>query len=483
VSEDIAYMSAVDLLDAYRRRALSPVDVVEALIDRIQTLDPKINAFVTTCFDTARLEARAAADLYANASEDQELPTLLGVPITIKDLTDTAGVRTTYGSLNFKDHVPTEDGVIWARLKNAGAILLGKTTTPEFGGHTIGESPLTGTTNNPWDLARVTGGSSAGAGAALAAGFGPLAVGSDGGGSIRVPSSFCGVVGLKASIGRIPRHPEAQRFESVSSVGPMTRTVSDNALMLSVVAGPHSREPYSILQEDIDFLTLASSVSVRGMRIAVNPDLGNPPIADEVDAAILEAAAVFENELGADVSHVDIELPDPMEYFIKWWLPIIKAGMETLELDDPSLTHHFITESLPRIDGMTAVEFARTSLTDRQEIHEAFAQVFDEHELIIWATTPTTAYPHPGPEGGPSIVAGVAVKEPGLDNQRLTEAIAHAGYPALSIPAGFDSNGLPIGLQIAGRHGKDATVLGAAMAFESVRPWAHRRPPLRPGRD
>lgn len=478
MSIEIAYMSAVDLLDGYRRRALSPVDVIEAIIARIEAVNPKINAFVTTCFDTARQEARLAEERYASAARNDELPALLGVPLTIKDLTNTAGVRTTYGSLNFKDNIPSEDSEIWARLKAAGAILLGKTTTPEYGGHTIGLSPLTGTTNNPWDITRVTGGSSSGAAAALAAGFGPLAVGSDGGGSIRVPSSLCGVVGLKASMGRIPRYPEADRFESVGSVGPMTRTVADNALMLSVVAGPHSREPYSILEEGVDFLALVREGSLEGVRIAVNPDLSNPPIDGEVYDAIVEAGSVFESELGAVVTRVEIDLPDPMEYFIRWWLPIIRAGLEDMELDDPTLTHHFITDYMPRVDGMTAVDFARTSISERQRIHEAFATIFDDHELMIWATTPTTAFPHPGPEGGPATVAGKEVKEPGLDNQRLTEAIAHAGYPAVSIPAGFDSHGLPIGLQIAGRHGQDALVLRAAHAFESVRPWADRRPNL-----
>ncbi|MFC4508074.1 MULTISPECIES: amidase [Streptomyces] len=478
MDNDIAFMSAIEIAREYRSRNLSPVEVVDALINRIEEHNPKINAFVTTTFEAAREEARHAEQVFAVGSDDA--PPLLGIPVTVKDLTPTAGVRTTYGSLHFADHVPTEDGVIWARLKAAGAVLLGKTTTPEFGGHTITESPLTGITNNPWDLARTTGGSSGGAAAALAAGFGPLAVGSDGGGSIRVPSSFCGVVGLKASIGRIPRYPEAEAFESVGAVGPMTRTVADNALMLSVVAGPHSREPYSLMESGVDYLALAQDGSLDGVRVAVSPELGNPPIQSDVREAVLAAADVFGTELGAAVSPVDVHLPDPMEYFIKWWGPIIAAGMGELlhHVSNPELTHPLIRSFVKRADGMSAEEFAHTSIIERQQIHEAFASVFDDHELLIWATTPTTAFPHPGPEGGPLTVAGAEVSEPALDNQRLTEAIAHAGYPAISIPCGFDADGLPIGLQIAGRHGQDAMVLRAALAFESERPWAHRRPAL-----
>ena len=242
MSDEIAYMSATELAAAYRDRSLSPVEVVDSLLVRIDKLDPHVHAFITVAHEYARAAA-LVAEQEIMSTPPEDLDRLCGMPVTVKDLTPTAGVRTTFGLIEELGNIPTEDGLTWSRLKAEGAVLLGKTSTPPLGSLCVTENDIVGRTNNPWDLSRSVGGSSGGAAVALATGLGPLAIGSDGGGSIRVPASYCGVVGLKGSRGRIPLYTEGPIFETVDVVGPMTRTVEDCALMLSVMAGPHPRDP------------------------------------------------------------------------------------------------------------------------------------------------------------------------------------------------------------------------------------------------
>lgn len=475
--DDLCFTPAVELAAAIRRRSLSPVEVMTAIIDRIERLAPRINCFVTLQAEQALSQARIAEAQLMSTPVD-ELPALHGLPVSVKDLEDTAGVRTTYGSKNFANHVPTRDAPIWARLKANGAILLGKTTTPEFGFHSVTESLLTGITNNPWDLTRTTGGSSGGAAAAVAAGFGPLATGSDGGGSIRVPSSFCGVVGLKATPGRIPINTRESAFESVVVVGPITRTVGDCALMLNAVAGPDPYDAISLPESGLDYLKAIEHASVRGLRIGFCADLGSGPVEAEVSAVLAKAVARIERELGARVDPIVIDLPDPMDYFMAWWGPHIGLAYEEtiLPFGKPENTHPLVVDFVQRTRGISVMDFARTQTTTRSKIHTAFADVFAKYDLMIWPTTPTVAFPHPGPEGGPTEIAGVKVREPALDNQRFTEAVSHAGYPAISVPAGFTSAGLPVGMQIAAEHGCEVALLRAAAAFEAIAPWSARRP-------
>lgn len=477
--DEICFTPAVDLSARIRRKELSPVEVMEALLDRIERVNPKLNAFVTLVGEEAVDGARRAEqELVDKPIED--LGALHGLPITVKDLTPTAGVRTTYGSVHYADYIPENDGLIWARLKDAGGILMGKTTTPEFGEHSVTESPLTGITNNPWDTGRTTGGSSGGAAASVAAGLGPLATGSDGGGSIRVPSSLCGTVGLKASLGRIPDATEISQFDTVSVVGPITRTVADNALMLNSIAGPNPDVVFSLLETDFDFLADIEGASVSGLRIAFSPDLGYPGVEPDVAAGLSKAAEVFEADLGAKVDSVELQLPDPFDYFIKWWGPYISLEMNQMisEGHDLSESHPVMVEFVEQVKDMTAADHAYTELVERSALHQAFADVFRDHDLLIWPTTAMVAFPHPGEVGGPTEVGGRQSQTPTLENQRLTEAISHAGYPAITIPCGFNEDGMPIGLQIAACHGQDAAVLRAAAAFEEAHPWADLRPNL-----
>lgn len=482
-ADDLCYTPAAELARLIRERELSPVEITDALLDRIKRVDPAINSYVTVDHDGARKAAATAADEVL-AKEKNDLGALHGVPISFKDLTQTAGLRTTFGSEVFADHVPDQDALIVSRAKAAGAITLGKTTTPEFGSGSVTESRLTGITRNPWNTEYTTGGSSGGAAAATAAGISPLATGSDGGGSIRVPSSLCGTVGLKASSGRIPHSTEFDPFQVVTTVGPITRTVTDNALLLSVIAGYDPYQPYSI-PDSPDFMAAVTNPDVRGLRIAYSRDLGAGPVQAEVITALDAAAAAFE-ELGATVDLVEIALPDPMDYFVSYWgqqaaMEIQEEGADLSALTDLA---HLVVAAARKL---SVDDFITTSFTHRSAIFRAFADVFSSYDLMIWPTTKMVAYPHHGVAGAPTHIGEHKIEVPAkydptmygaLQNQMFTEAVSHAGLPAITVPAGFTPDGLPVGLQIASRQYNDYGVLRAAAAFELARPWAARRPTL-----
>ncbi|MBE3013793.1 amidase [Microbispora sp. NEAU-D428] len=476
--EDLCFTPAIDLAAAIRGRELSPVELVEAVLARIERLQPLLNCFVTVLPEEAVKAAEAAEKLVMSTPAD-ELPTLHGVPVTVKDLEETAGVRTTFGSRHFAEYVPTCNAPIWQRLSDAGAILVGKTTTPEFGMAGVTESGLTGITNNPWDLSRTTGGSSGGAAAAVASGLAPLATGSDGGGSIRVPASMCGVVGLKATSGRIPFGSEgAGAYETVTVTGPMTRTVADAALVLDVVSGPHALDAVCLLDEGAGYLASLAAASLTGKRVAYSPDLGWGPVDPETTRVVRAAVERLASDGGAAVEQVDISLPDPYDYFEKWWGPYLSQEVDAL------VTEGIALADLPlqmqrfyeRASRLSAGEFAHVQMVTRTQIFRAFADLFARYDLLVWPTTPMPAFPHPGPLGGPAEINGVPARWPAMENQRLTEAIAHAGCPAITVPAGFTRDGLPVGLQIAAARGADTAVLQAAAVFESIAPWAHLRP-------
>jgi Asp-tRNA(Asn)/Glu-tRNA(Gln) amidotransferase A subunit family amidase len=479
--DDLCFTPATELVHMIRARDVSPVEIVDALLDRIERVDPLVNAFVTLDAEAAREHAARATD-EVMAKDPRELGPLHGIPTTFKDLTETAGLRTTFGSEKYADHIPDEDALIVARTRSAGAIVLGKTTTPEFGSGSVTESRLTGITNNPWNLELTTGGSSGGAAASVVAGMGPLATGSDGGGSIRVPSSLCGAVGLKASSGRIPHSIEGPAFELVGVVGPITRTVADNALFLSVLAGYDPQQPHS-LPDRPDFLRAVDAPSVAGMRIAYSKDLGAGPVEPDVGVALDAAAAAFA-DLGAVVETIEISLPDPLDYFVSYWGQLAlyeKDGVSAEDLTDLG------QEVVALARKLKVEDFIETAFVTRSAIFAAFARVFDHYDLMIWPTTKMVAYPHHAVVGAPTHIGPHEIEVPSkypasmvgaVQNQMFTEAVSHAGLPAISIPAGFTPGGLPVGLQIASRQYDDYGVLNAAAAFEQARPWTDRRPAL-----
>lgn len=477
--ERLCWLPATTLAGMYRRKEASPAEVVDAVLDRLERVNPGINAFVTVLADQARQAARRAQEQLTQGTDD--LPPLHGIPVTVKDLTNTAGVRTTYGSVAFANHVPDEDSVAWARMKAAGAILIGKTTTPEFGMLGVTESRLTGITGNPWNPAMTAGGSSGGAAAATAAGIAPLAWGSDGGGSIRVPAASCGVVGLKVSPGRIPHGGDDEPFDTVTTVGPLTRTVADTALLLSVTAGPDPREPLGLPPLPPGEIESAlAEPTVRGLRVAYSPDLGWGPVARDVAARLEAAAQFFESVLGAHIETVEISLPDPIQYFLDFWAPGFALGFDSLAALpgwDPRQVHPMMLELAEAGRGTPAAEYVHTAQQTRAQIARGFAAVFKHHDLLLTPTTPTTAFPH-NPECGLSVIDGTPVPRwPGLNFHRLTEPPSHAALPAVTVCCGFTAAGLPVGLQVIGPPRTDTAVLAAAAAYQAATDWHTRRPP------
>src|SRR5262245_30735413 len=313
MSTDLCYTPATELAALIRSRALSPVELTRAVLDRIDRLNPRLNAFCTVTAETALAQAREAE---AAVTAGRPLGPLHGVPYSLKDLTLTRGARTMSGSAIFEHRVPDADAPFVTRLGAAGGVFLGKTRTPEFGWKGLGDSPVTGITRNPWNPAMTTGGSSAGAGAAAAAGLGPLHQGSDGAGSIRIPSAFCGVFGLKPSYGRVPQWPVSNNDQTTHN-GPMTRTVADAALMLSVMAGPDERDRTSLAGAPADYAGRLRA-GVRGLRVAWSPTLGGLRVDADVAAITLEAARAFD-ELGCHVDEVELAWPDTTELIRIMW--------------------------------------------------------------------------------------------------------------------------------------------------------------------
>jgi aspartyl-tRNA(Asn)/glutamyl-tRNA(Gln) amidotransferase subunit A len=463
---DLCWMTAADLAAAIARRKVSPVEVVDAVLARIDK-HARLNAYVTVDADGARRAAKAAER--AVGKRGARLGPLHGVPFSVKDLIVTRGVRTTFGTPLYRDHVPADDAPSVARMKAAGAIMVGKTNTPTFGWVGVTDNLLFGPTRNPWSPGHTPGGSSGGAGAAVAAGLAPLAIGTDGGGSIRKPSAWTGTFGLKPSYGRVALHPHGAAW-SLSHAGPMTRTVKDAALMLAVMAGPDDRDQYSLPAAGVDYVR-ALRGGVKGLRIAYSETLGFAPAVDpEVRAATARAARVF-RELGARVDAVDPRWPSPYDC----WRTTFYGGIATrlsAYLDrkaeiDPGLLA--IVEEALAYPPTRYVQawFDRLAWWDHPR------RFFEKYDLLL---SPAVACP-PLPLGQlfASAIGGVKV---GRDaGSAFTFPFNLTGQPAASVPCGFTRAGLPIGLQVVGRRFDDATVLRACAAFEAARPWAHLRPP------
>ena len=469
MNDDLCWVDATTLAADIRLARVSPVEVTEAVLARIERVNPTINAFCTVAWEAARAQARLAE---AAVVRGDVLGPLHGVPISFKDLTATAGIRTTYGSRIWEHHIPKGDAPVVERARRAGAIVLGKTNTPEFGCKGVTDNRIFGATRNPWNLRRTPGGSSGGAAAALAAGLGPLAEGSDLAGSIRQPAACCGVVGLKPTLGRVPRYPSANGWTSFTCVGPMARTVRDAALLLSVMAGPDERDPMTLPLSGESFARAVDG-GVAGLRVAFSPDLGYAPIEPEIRAVCTAAARRF-TEIGCTVEESDPGFDDPEALFLDLTAPLRAAanladlGQWKAEMDP------LLVERMERAAGMTAVDFERASHR-RTAMWQVVREFFERFELLL---TPVTAVPPiPLETQFPREIAGRRVSSP-IAWFPFTYPFAMMGLPAISVPCGFTREGLPVGLQIVGRRLADATVLRAAAAFEAIAPWSGRRPPL-----
>jgi amidase len=472
---DLCFTPATELAKLYRVRKVSPLEVVQAVLARVDQVNPQVNAYVTIARESALKAARAATRALRRGAK---LPPLHGVPVSIKDLEPTKGIRTTWGSKIFEHHVPEEDALIVERLKAAGAIVVGKTNTPEFGAGANTFNAVFGATHNPWNLVLTCGGSSGGAAVALATGMGPIAQGSDLGGSLRIPAAFCGVVGFRTTPGLVPDYPKELAWDSLSVSGPMARTVVDTALMLSVMAGPDDMAPLSYAVDTREFLKAVRNPSVKGWRVAWTPDLnGLIPVDAEV-ANVAEGAIKIFSSLGAKVEAACPDFSEVNE------IVLATRGLSMVALHADKLARwkgemqKGLVWNIEQGLRLTPQEIARGEKL-RTALWHRVRTFMETRDLLILPTVAVPPFPVEQPY--PSEINGKP-----LDNYTqwffLTYGISVTGLPAISVPCGFTQGGLPVGLQIVGRRRQEAAVLTAAAAFEAAAPWEGRIPPVVSGR-
>ena len=467
MSEDLCYTTALELVRLYASKHVSPVDVAGAILDRIERLNPILNCFCHCNRDDVLAEAGRSE---ARWSRGEPLGPLDGVPVSIKDLLLTKGWPTRCGSRLIGAEGPwDEDDPAVSRLRESGAVLLGKVTTPEFGNSGITDSPLTGVTVNPWDTGRNTGGSSGGSVAAVAAGLGPLSIGTDTGGSIRTPSSFCGLVGLKPTFGRVAQYPETD-WGGISVSGPIARTASDAALLMTVIAQPDARDGKSLPRDGRDYVA-ASTGGIEGWRVAFSPDLGFMPVDAEIAGIVGQAARRFE-ALGASVEEVAPPFDDPIHIFNAIWSPVIATGLRARFSEDQLADLGDETrEALEEVKGMDLESFVEAE-RQRDLLAHRMRVFHESYDLLL---TPTAIVPPFGVEHA---------FPPDWDRARAwvwelpTFPFNFSRQPAATVPCGFTDAGLPVGLQIVGPIYEDARTLRAARAYQEAYPTTDRRPPL-----
>lgn len=465
-NDDLVWRSALELATLIRQRQLSPVELVEAVLARLEALNPRLNAF---CLVTAEVAQAAAREAEIAVMKGEPLGVLHGVPVSIKDVLFTRGIRTTGGSRLFAEAIPEQDAIPVARLRAGGAVLLGKTNTSEFGHKAVTENPMFGVTRNPWNLVLTPGGSSGGAAAAVASGLGPLALGTDGGGSVRLPAAFCGVVGFKPSFGRVPHAGGFPGWDHVSHVGPITRTVRDAAAVLDVIAGADDRDRTSLPRAPGAYVG-ACDEDVKGLHVAWSPDLGYAVVDPEVRTVCENAAAELES-LGC---HVEVVNPG-WESAERHFSTLVAAQFHAAWGDRLPGAAAEMDPTLVRFIERGATVGAREYLAAYGAIDTFWEEVRSFLERFDLLLTPAVAVaPFAAGEKPPRDVAGERVSVLGW--MPFTYPFNLTGQPAASVPAGITADGRPVGLQIVGRRHADRTVLAAAAAFEAACPWADRRP-------
>jgi amidase len=469
-TDDLCTRPATELAAMLRARKISARELLDAHLDRIDRLNPAVNAIVTLDAEGARAAADAAD---AALAADEPVGPLHGLPVAHKDTHATGGMRTTWGSPLHADTVPLRDELVVARLKAAGAIRVGKTNVPEFaaGSHTF--NPLFGATHNPYRHGLSAGGSSGGAAAALAAGFVPLAEGSDMGGSLRNPAGFCNVVGLRPTPGRVPTWPAPLGWSQLSVQGPMGRTVADVALQLSVLAGPDPRVPISLGDAGEGFAAPLPE-SLAGLRVAWAPDLGGRVTVDPAITAVLTpSVAVFES-LGASVEEACPDLSGADEVFgtLRAWL--FEANFGEISRRSPEKVKDSIRWNAEKGATLTGPDLARAEQL-HTKLHERVVAFFERYDVLLAPTT--QVLPFPVEIEYPTEIAGVH-QDNYLEWMRSCTVISATGCPALSVPGGFTADGLPVGLQIIGAPRADRRVLEVGHAFEQATQFGQRRPAL-----
>ena len=463
---DFAFMTAIELRDGIARKEISPVELVESSLERMDGLEPTLNCFVDPSPDVA-LEAARKAERAVMSGE--ALGLLHGLPISVKDLIAVDGLKLTFGSRAMADNRAAVDAPSVDRVRRQGGCIVGKSTTSEFGCKAVGDSPLTGVTPNAWNLAKTPGGSSCGAATSVAAGITPFALGTDGGGSVRIPSSFSGLFGIKAQFARVGVFP-ASATPTLAHVGPLARTVRDGALLLSAVAGHDSRDPFGVAQPVPDFLG-ACERPVEGMRLAWSPTLGYAQPTAEVVGIVEDAVKVFE-DLGCTVDLVERVMDDDP---LPLWMAEFYAGVGTRLKDvlanSPDLLDPAVADVLAgALDQELGDYYAKVFL--RYDFREKMRAFFEDYDLLLTPTLPVPAFdvkcdaPPELPDR--NIVSWVYYTYP----FNLT------GQPAASVPAGWTRDGLPVGMQMVSKILHEEDIFRAAAAFEAARPWADRRPDL-----
>ncbi|MEJ2645892.1 MAG: amidase family protein [Gammaproteobacteria bacterium] len=454
--DDLHFMSALDLRAAMLARELSPVELMVRTLERLEAVEPALNAFTSVMAEQAM---RAAYRAQQDINSGRDTGALVGLPISVKDLLDVAGQLTSFGSKATRPRQALADAPCVERLWAAGAGILGKTTTSEFGCKPVGDSPLTGISRNPWRLSKTPGGSSAGAAASVAAGVTPFAIGTDGGGSIRIPAAFCGLVGIKGQFGRVPMYP-ASATPNLAHVGVLARTVRDAALLLSTISGFDGRDNSSLNAPIPEYL-LACERPVQGMRIAWSPTLGYATPSNDVVASCEQAVDVF-RELGCTVTVVDSVMVDPYAH----WNAEFYLGVATRLKDefDPSVADCLLKAREQTVEGYYFHSLERLALKRRMR------RFFDDYDLLLTPTVPVTAFDTE------------SNMPPELPNHDIFSWVSYTypfnltGQPAASVPCGFSGDGLPIGLQIVARSHAETDMFRAAAAYEAARPWTQIMP-------
>jgi aspartyl-tRNA(Asn)/glutamyl-tRNA(Gln) amidotransferase subunit A len=456
---DLCFADAAALHSAFRARGLSPVEVLENALARLDETEPALNAFVARCDEAARAEARASEARFAAGAP---LGPLDGVPVSVKDLIEVAGMPAVYGSRSMLGHVPAEDAPSVARLRAAGAVVVGKTATSEFGYKGYTESLVHGVTRNPWDLSRTPGGSSGGASASVAAGVTPIALGTDGGGSIRSPAALTSLVGIKAQFGRVPVWP-ASATPTLAHVGPLARTVADAAAVLAAIAGPDARDHTSALPP------MAAAAPLAGLRVAFSPTLGYGTVDPEV-AGIVAAAVEALRGLWPEIEVIEAPFPDPAEILATEFIGGCSARLAGTLATAPETVDPPLRAAIEALALRPATDYARV-LADRMAHRARLVRLFEGIDLLLTPTTPAAAWP---------LGSGVP---PGLEDATVWSFFTYpfnlTGQPAASLPCGFTAAGLPVGLQMVAAPLDEPTLLASLAAAEAALAMTPRRPPLR----
>ena len=470
--EDICFMPAWEMKEKIKTQELSSQEITDIILERIEKINPIINAYCTPTFDLARTMAKKADDRIKR--NDSKIPILNGIPTSIKDLAEVKGVRTTYGSKLWENFVPPYDHLVVKRLRDAGCVILGKTNTPEGGFKGVTDNKIFGATKNPWNIERTPGGSSGGAAAASASGLSPLAQGSDGGGSIRIPSSFSGVYGLKPSFGRIPNGSMKKLgvTGTLACIGPISRNVRDAALMLDVMAGEDDIDRYSLPKPYFSFFEKLTD-DLKGLKIGYSMDLGFVEALDtEVEKTVLNAVFKFDKLDWSVEINKKIKIKDAKRVLQTYWFAgYIQPERQATKGDAETDVQ---IQKMVHLASKFTVNDVKWADLHRERIYEEICNHFKNYDILVTPTLACTAF-ELGIDSA-LIIDGKDVSKQPLAWQHYTYPFNLSGHPAASIPCGWSKEGLPIGMQIIGKRLDDLTVLQVSKAFEEIAPWQEKRP-------